>query len=88
MNAANPPKSDEKVPPKPQAQVSPAKAVSPNSLAAGTTATTTPSALKPATEKGPVPPPVKVADPTLPAPKPKPIAPPANVPTPAQDGPQ
>jgi rod shape-determining protein MreC len=86
-NAANPPKPDEKVPPKPQAQASPARAASPNSLAVGPTATT-PSALKPATEKGPAPPPVKVVDPTPSAPKPKPAAPPANAPTPTQDGPQ
>lgn len=86
-NAANPPKPDEKVPPKPQAQASPARAASPNSLAVGPTATT-PSALKPATEKGPAPPPVKVVDPTPSAPKPKPAAPPANAPTPTQEGPQ
>jgi rod shape-determining protein MreC len=86
-NAANPPKSDEKVPPKPQAQASPAKTATPSPLPVGPAATT-PSALKPATEKGPAPPPVKVADPTRPAPKPKPAAPPANAPTPTQDGPQ
>jgi rod shape-determining protein MreC len=88
MNAANPPKSDEKVQPKPQAQISPVKAASPNAPAVGVTSTKPPSALKPATEKGPVPPPVKIADPARSAPTPKPIAPPANVPTPAQDGPQ
>jgi rod shape-determining protein MreC len=86
-NAANPPKSDEKVPPNPQAQASPAKTATPSPLPVGPAATT-PSALKPATEKGPAPPPVKVADPTRPAPKPKPAAPPANAPTPTQDGPQ
>jgi rod shape-determining protein MreC len=86
-NAANPPKPDEKVPPKPQAQASPARAASPSSLGVGPTATV-PSALKPATEKGPAPPPVKVVDPTPSAPKPKPAAPPANAPTPTQDGPQ
>lgn len=86
-NAANPPKPDEKVPPKPQAQASPARAASPSSLGVGPTATT-PSALKPATEKGPPPPPVKVVDPTPSASKPKPAAPPANAPTPTQDGPQ
>lgn len=86
-NASNPPKSDEKVPPKPQAQASPAKTATPSPLPVGPAATT-PSALKPATEKGPAPPPVKVADPTRPAPKPKPAAPPANAPTPTQDGPQ
>ena len=86
-NAANPPKPDEKVPPKPQAQASPARAASPSSLGVGPTATT-PSALKPATEKGPAPPPVKVVDPTPSAPKPKPAAPPANAPSPIQDGPQ
>ena len=86
-NAANPPKPDEKVPPKPQAQASPARAASPSSLGVGPTATA-PSALKPATEKGPAPPPVKVVDPTPSAPKPKPATPPANAPTPTQDGPQ
>jgi rod shape-determining protein MreC len=86
-NAANPPKPDEKVPPKPQAQASPARAASPSSLGVGPTATA-PSALKPATEKGPAPPPVKVVDPTPSAPKPKPAAPPANAPSPIQDGPQ
>lgn len=86
-NAANPPKPDEKVPQKPQAQASPARAASPSSLGVGPTATA-PSALKPATEKGPAPPPVKVVDPTPSAPKPKPAAPPANAPTPTQDGPQ
>jgi rod shape-determining protein MreC len=86
-NAANPPKPDEKVPPKPQAQASPARAASPSSLGVGPTATA-PSALKPATEKGPAPPPVKVVDPTPSAPKPKPAAPPANALTPTQDGPQ
>ena len=86
-NAANPPKPDEKVLPKPQAQASPARAASPSSLTGGLTATA-PSALKPATEKGPAPPPVKVVDPTPSAPKPKPAAPPANAPTPTQDGPQ
>ena len=86
-NAANPPKPDEKVPPKPQAQASPARAASPSSLGVGPTATA-PSALKPATEKGPAPPPVKVVDPTPSAPKPKPAAPSANAPTPTQDGPQ
>jgi rod shape-determining protein MreC len=83
-NAANPPKPDDKVPPKPQAQASPARAASPSSPGVGPTATA-PSALKPATEKGPAPPPVKVVDPTPSAPKPKPAA---NAPTPAQDGPQ
>jgi rod shape-determining protein MreC len=86
-NAANPPKQDEKVPPKPQAQASPARAASPSSPGVGPTATA-PSALKPATEKGPAPPPVKVVDPTPSAPKPKPATPPANTPTPTQDGPQ
>ena len=86
-NAANPPKPDEKVPPKPQAQASPARAASPSSLTVGPTATA-PSALKPATEKGPAPPPMKVVDPTPSAPKPKPAAPPANAPTPTQGGPQ
>jgi len=86
-NAANPPKPDEKVPPRPQAQASPARAASPSSLGVGPTATA-PSALKPATEKGPAPPPVKVVDPTPSAPKPKPAAPLANAPTPTQDGPQ
>ena len=86
-NAANPPKPDEKVLPKPQAQASPARAASPSSLTGGLTATA-PSALKPATEKGPAPPPVKVVDPTPSAPKPKPAAPLANAPTPTQDGPQ
>jgi rod shape-determining protein MreC len=86
-NAANPPKPDDKVPPKPQAQASPARAASPSSSGVGPTATA-PSALKPATEKGPAPPPVKVVDPTPSAPKPKPAAPPANAPTPTQDGPQ
>jgi rod shape-determining protein MreC len=86
-NAANPPKPDEKVPPNPQAQASPARAASPSSLGLGPTATA-PSALKPATEKGLAPPPVKVVDPAPSAPKPKPAAPPANAPTPAQDGPQ
>jgi rod shape-determining protein MreC len=86
-NAANPPKPDEKVPPKPQAQASPARAASPSSLGVGPTATA-PSALKPATEKGPAPPPVKVVDPTPSAPKRKPAAPPANAPSPIQDGPQ
>ena len=86
-NAANPPKPDEKVPPRPQAQASPARAASPSSLTGGLTATA-PSALKPATEKGPAPPPVKVVDPTPSAPKPKPAAPLANAPTPTQDGPQ
>ena len=86
-NAANPPKPDEKVPPKPQAQASPARAASPSSLGVGPTATA-PSALKPATEKGSPPPPVKVVDPSSSAPKPKPAAPPANAPTPTQDGPQ
>jgi len=86
-NAANPPKPDEKVPPKPQAQASPARAASPSSLGVSPTATA-PSALKPATEKGPAPPPVKVVDPTPSAPKPKPATPPANAPTPTQDGPQ
>ena len=86
-NAANPPKPDDKVPPKPQAQASPARAASPSSPGVGPTATA-PSALKPATEKGPAPPPVKVVDPTPSAPKPKPAAPPANAPTPTQDGPQ
>jgi len=83
-NAANPPKPDDKVPPKPQAQASPARAASPSSPGVGPTATA-PSALKPATEKGPAPPPVKVVDPTPSTPKPKPAA---NAPTPAQDGPQ
>ena len=83
-NAANPPKPDDKVPPKPQAQASPARAASPSSPGVGPTATA-PSALKPATEKGPAPPPVKVVAPTPSAPKPKPAA---NAPTPAQDGPQ
>ena len=88
MNAANPPNSNEKVSPKPQAQLSPPKAASSNNAPpVGTTSTTTPSALKPATEKGPAPPPVKIADPTRPAPKPKPVTPPANAPIP-QDGPQ
>src|SRR6201997_259199 len=82
-NAANPPKPDDKVPPKPQAQASPARAASPSSPGVGPTATA-PSALKPATEKGPAPPPVKVVAPTPSAPKPKPAA---NAPTPAQDGP-
>ena len=86
-NAANPPRPDEKVPPKPQAQASPARAASPSSLGVGPTATA-PSALKPATEKGSPPPPVKVVDPSSSAPKPKPAAPPANAPTPTQDGPQ
>jgi rod shape-determining protein MreC len=86
-NAANPPKPDEKVPPKPQAQASPARAASQGSLGLGPTATA-PSALKPATEKGPAPAPVKVVDPTPSAPKPKPATPPANAPTPTQDGPQ
>ena len=86
-NAANPPKPDEKVPPKPQAQASPARAASPGSLGLGPTATA-PSALKPATEKGPAPPPVKVVDPSPSTPKPKPATPPANTPTPTQDGPQ
>ena len=86
-NAANPPKPDEKVPPKPQAQASPARAASPSSLGVGPTATA-PRTLKPATEKGPAPPPVKVVDPTPSAPKPKPAAPPANAPSPTQDGPQ
>ena len=83
-NAANPPKPDEKVPPKPQAQASPARAASPSSPGVGPTATA-PSALKPATEKGPAPPPVKVVDPAPSTPKPKPAA---NAPTPTQDGPQ
>jgi rod shape-determining protein MreC len=86
-NAANPPKPDDKVPPKPQAQASPARAASPSSPGVGQTATA-PSALKPATEKGPAPAPVKVVDPTPSAPKPKPASPPANAPTPIQDGPQ
>jgi rod shape-determining protein MreC len=83
-NAVNPPKPDEKVPPKPQAQASPVRAASPSSPGIGPTATA-PSALKPATEKGPAPPPVKVVDPTPSTPKPKPAA---NAPTPTQDGPQ
>jgi rod shape-determining protein MreC len=83
-NAANQPKPDEKVPPKPQAQASPARAASPSSPGVGPTATA-PSALKPATEKGPAPPPVKVVDPAPSTPKPKPAA---NAPTPTQDGPQ
>jgi rod shape-determining protein MreC len=86
-NAANPPKPDDKVPPKPQAQASPARAASPSSPGVGQTATA-PSALKPATEKGPAPAPVKVVDPTPSTPKPKPASPPANGPTPTQDGPQ
>jgi rod shape-determining protein MreC len=83
-NAANPPKPDDKVPPRPQAQASPARAASPSSPGVGPTATA-PSALKPATEKGPAPAPVKVVDPTPSAPKPKPAA---NAPTPTQGGPQ
>lgn len=86
-NAANPPKSNEKVPPKPQAQIPPAMPASPNSSLPGSAATV-PTALKPATEKGPAPPPVKVAVPARPTPKPKPATPPASAPSPAQDGPQ
>jgi len=85
-NAANPPKSDERTPPKPQAQVvPPRKAASPNSLSVAPAATP-PGGLKPATEKGPAPAPVKVADPERPTPNPKPPVTPA--PNPAQDGPQ
>jgi len=85
-NAANPPKPDERTPPKPQAQVVPSrKAASPNSLSVAPAATP-PGGLKPATEKGPAPAPVKVADPERPTPNPKPPVTPA--PNPAQDGPQ
>ena len=83
LNATNPPKSAERIPPKAQTQAAPAsKPASPNTLSG---AATTPGGLKPATEKGPAPSPVKVADPATTS-KPKSPAPPANAP--AQDGPQ
>ena len=80
-----------KTPAGPQSAASaPAKAVTPVPLSPRPTSVTA-SPLKPATEKGPVPPPVKVADPSQAAvPKPKPTPPPSISPEPAQpqDGPQ
>ncbi len=84
-NAANPSRSDEKAPQKPQAEV--VKPATPNSAQPRPVAPS-PAALKPATEKSSPPPPVKVVDPARPAPKPKLSAPPASAPIPAQDGPQ
>jgi rod shape-determining protein MreC len=75
-NAATPPKPEQK-PPKPQAEAPPANAAAPNSLPARPVATA-PSALKPATEKGPGHAAVRVADPARSAAKPKPAPAPAN----------
>lgn len=71
------------------AVVAPVKPVSSNPPTAGPAATA-PSALKPATEGGAVPSPVKIADPGPPAPKSKPTSPPPSAAQPAQrqDGPQ
>jgi len=88
-NAATPPKSDQKLPPKPQAEAQPVRAASPNAVQPHPVAAA-PSALKPATEKGPVPAPVRVVDAPVTAPKPKPAPSPAKAAAPAQsqDGPQ
>jgi rod shape-determining protein MreC len=69
-NAATPPKSDQKLLPKPQAEAPPVKAASPNALQPRPVAVA-PSALKPATDNKPMPPPVPVADSPQTSPKPK-----------------
>lgn len=86
--AGNPPKTDQKASPGAQA-AAPAKPVPPNSPAPRA-AGTGPSGLKPATEKGPAPSPVNIADPDPRQPKPKPATPPAAgaQPTQSQNGPQ
>jgi rod shape-determining protein MreC len=90
-SASNAPEGHQPTPnsPGPQAADAPPKPSSPGTLAPRP-AGTMPSALKPATERGPVPPPVKVADPGQPAPKPKPLSPPPEASQQAQpqDGPQ
>jgi rod shape-determining protein MreC len=87
--AGNSPKPDQKTSPAPGAMAPAPKPGSPNALPPKL-AGTAPNALTPATERGPVPPPIKVADPTRPAPKPKPASPPPDPsqPAPPQDGPQ
>ena len=87
--AGNLPKPDQKTSLAPGAMAPAPKPASPNALPPKL-AGTAPNALTPATERGPVPPPIKVADPTRPAPKPKPASPPpdASQPAPPQDGPQ
>jgi rod shape-determining protein MreC len=87
--AGNSPKPDQKTSPAPGAMAAAPKPGSPNALPPKL-AGTAPNALTPATERGPVPPPIKVADPTRPAPKPKPASPPPDPsqPAPPQDGPQ
>ena len=87
-NASTPPKS-EKLPPKPQAEAPPIKAASPNAVQPHSVAAV-PSALKPATEKGPVPAPVRVVDAPPVASKPNSTPPAAKTlpSAPPQDGPQ
>jgi rod shape-determining protein MreC len=86
---ANQPKPGDKGSAGPQAAAAPAKASSPTPMSPKPAATA-PSALKPATERGPVPPPVKVANPSQQVSNPKTASPASDgsQPTQPQDGPQ
>jgi rod shape-determining protein MreC len=86
---ANRPKPSDQGSAGPQAAAAPAKPSSPTPMSPKPTATA-PSALQPATERAPVPPPVKVANPSQQVSNPKTASPASDgsQPTQPQDGPQ